>query len=71
MKQWVCEDVGLVINELRDKFSEKLNQLEGEEISPENEQLIKGVHLAYDILDEVADDWTSERKMNDRQDRTL
>lgn len=71
MKQWVCEDVGLVINELRDKFSEKLNELEGEEISPENEQLIKGVHLAYDILDEVADDWTSERKMNDRQDRTL
>ena len=64
MSHWVCEDVGLVINELRDKFSEKLNQLtesEGEKMDPKTEDIIRGMNMAYDILDEVADSWTSEQ----------
>lgn len=60
MGHWVCEDVGLVINELRDKFSEKLNQLEEKEIHPDTDLIVKGIHLAYDILDEVAENWVTK-----------
>lgn len=63
MSQWICEDVGLFINQQRDKLSELLNEYtekEGETMDPENEGIIKGINFAYDILDELADDWTSD-----------
>lgn len=64
MSQWICEDVGLVINELRDKFSEKLNYyediIEKDGTCEQFEGILKGLNIAYDILDEVADNWTSE-----------
>jgi len=63
MSQWICEDVGLVINELRDKFSEKLNELDVKEGEPTDERIdnvLKGINICYDILDEVADNWTCE-----------
>ena len=63
MSQWICEDVGLFINELREKYSDKLNELdykEGEEMNEKTEGIIKGFNLAYDILDELADMWTCD-----------
>ena len=63
MSKWVCEDVGLFINELRDRYGEKLNELsekEEKEMSPEIENIIRGFNYAYDILDEVADNWTCD-----------
>ena len=64
MSQWICEDVGLFINELRNKYSEKLNELteqQGESRTDVRlDGKISGLNLAYDILDELADNWTSE-----------
>ena len=64
MSQWICEDVGLFINELRDRYSEKLNELaeqQGESRTDVRlDGKISGLNLAYDILDELADNWTSE-----------
>lgn len=64
MSQWICEDVGLFINELRDRYSEKLNELaeqQGESRADVRlDGKISGFNLAYDILDELADNWTSE-----------
>ena len=63
MNHWICEDVGLFINQQRDKLSEKLNEYaekEGEVMNDRIEGIIIGLNLAYDILDELADNWTSE-----------
>jgi hypothetical protein len=63
MSKWICEDVGLFINQQRDKLSEKLNEYtekEGEVMDDRIEGIIVGLNLAYDILDELADNWTSE-----------
>ena len=64
MSQWICEDVGLFINQLRDKYSEKLNELteqQGEDRSDKRlDGKISGLNLAYDILDELADNWICE-----------
>lgn len=63
MSQWICEDVGLFINELRDKLSEKLNEFDtkdGEKTDDKTDGIIKGLNIAYDLLDEAADNWTCE-----------
>lgn len=64
MSSWICEDVGLVINELRDKFGDRLDYYEGviekEGKSDTLEGIIKGINICYDVLDEVADNWTSD-----------
>ena len=63
MSQWICEDVGLFINELRDKLSEKLNEFDtkdGEKTDDKIDGIIKGLNIAYDLLDEAADNWTCE-----------
>lgn len=65
MSQWICEDVGLVINELRDKFGDRLDYyedvIEKEGKSNTLEGIIKGINICYDALDEVADNWTSDK----------
>ena len=71
MSRWICEDVGLFINQQRDKLSELLNEYtekEGETMDPENEGIIKGINFAYDILDELADDWTSDNPSDEVKD---
>lgn len=71
MSKWICEDVGLFINQQRDKLSELLNEYtekEGETMDPENEGIIKGINFAYDILDELADDWTSDNPSDEVKD---
>ena len=64
MNQWICEDVGIVINELRDKFSEMLNYyediIEKDGTCEMFEGILKGINICYDKLDEVADNWTSD-----------
>lgn len=63
MSKWICEDVGLFINQQRDKLSELLNEYtekEGEVMNDKIEGIIVGLNLAYDVLDELADNWTSE-----------
>jgi len=63
MSEWICRDVGLVINELRDRFSQALSLLEdeeGEEMNRDIEMQIKGLNMAYDILDDVADCWMTD-----------
>lgn len=64
MSQWICEDVGIVINELRNKFSEELNYyediIEKDGTCEMFEGILKGINMCYDILDEVADNWTSD-----------
>lgn len=69
MNHWICEDVGLVINELRDKFSERLNYyediIEKDGNRGQYDDIIKGINIAYDILDEVADRWTSDELPED------
>lgn len=63
MSQWICEDVSLFINELRDKLSEKLNEFDtkdGEKTDDKIDGIIKGLNIAYDLLDEAADNWTCE-----------
>ena len=63
MSDWICEDVGLFINELRDKLSEKLNEFDiedGEKADDKTNGIIKGLNIAYDILDEAADNWICE-----------
>ena len=69
MSHWICEDVGLVINELREQFSERLNYyediIEKDGTCEQFEGIIKGLNIAYDILDEVADRWTSDELPED------
>ena len=69
MSHWVCEDVGLVVNELREQFSERLNYyediIEKDGTCEQFEGIIKGLNIAYDILDEVADRWTSDELPED------
>lgn len=68
MSQWICEDVGLFINELRDKLSEKLNEFDtkdGEKTDDKTDGIIKGLNIAYDLLDEAADNWTCENPPNE------
>lgn len=63
MSEWICKDVGLVINELRDRYSTLLSELEDKEEESQSkdvENQIKGLHMAYDILDEVANDWLTD-----------
>ena len=63
MSEWICKDVGLVINELRDRYSTLLSELEDKEEESQNKDIgnqIKGLHMAYDILDEVANDWLTD-----------
>ena len=63
MSEWICKDVGLVINELRDRYSTLLSELEDKEEESQNKDIenqIKGLHMAYDILDEVANNWLTD-----------
>ena len=72
MSQWICEDVGLFINELRNKFSEKLNELDvedGERTDDKTDGILKGINLCYDILDEAADNWTCENPSEEVLDK--
>ena len=63
MNQWICEDVGLVINELRDKFEKEISSYLDDANHKENDRIegiICGLDIAVDILEEVADNWTSD-----------
>ena len=63
MNQWICEDVGLVINELKEKFEEKMSfylDAANHKEDAKLEGIIHGLDIATDILEEVADNWTSE-----------
>ena len=63
MNQWICEDVGLVIEELKTKLEKEMalyldaaNQKEDIRL----EGIIQGLNVAYDILEEVSNNWMSE-----------
>lgn len=63
MNQWICEDVGLVINELKEKFEEKMSFYLDAANHKEDirlEGIIQGLNVAYDILEEVSNNWMSE-----------
>ena len=54
MSSWICEDVGLVISELRDKFGDRLDYYEGimekEGKSNTLEGIIRGINICYLVL---------------------
>lgn len=70
MNQWICEDVGLVIDEIREKLDKKIKMYEqlseetynefDDELNTTYYDIVTGLDLASDIIEEVADNWTSE-----------
>lgn len=70
MSEWICEDVGLVINEIREKLDNKIKMYEQLSEETYNEfddefdttyyDIATGLNLASDIIDEVANNWTSD-----------
>lgn len=55
MKYWICEDVGLVLNEIKEKLDEKIkycSEYEGDALA--------GLNIAKKIIDEITDNWTSD-----------
>lgn len=61
---WICEDVGLVLKELREKLDEKmkyyhhLNEDCFYELNFADYNIEKGLMIASNILDEVARNWS-------------
>lgn len=55
MKYWICEDVGLVLNEIKEKLDEKIKYY-----SEHESDALAGLNIAKKIIDEVADNWTSD-----------
>lgn len=64
MSEWICEDVGLVINEIREKLDAKIKEFSDYTTKPENIlaflDIVGGMMLAKSIVDEVANNWTSD-----------
>lgn len=63
MNQWICEDVGLVLEELKAKLEKETTLYLDAANHKEDarlEGIIQGLDIAGDILEEVADNWTSE-----------
>ena len=63
MNQWICEDVGLVLEELKAKLEKETTlylDAANHKEDAKLEGIIQGLDIAGDILEEVADNWTSE-----------
>ena len=63
MSEWICEDVGLVIDEIRKKLEKELVSYL-DIINRKNdikfEGVVLGLNIASNIIEDVADNWTSE-----------
>lgn len=61
---WICEDVGLVLKELREKLDEKmkyyhhLNEDCFYELDSDYYYMEEGLKIAKNILEEVAHNWS-------------
>lgn len=66
MNQWICEDVGLVLNEYREKLDAKIAMYQKKydtRTDKSNEtyfHIVEGLNIARGILDLVEENWTSD-----------
>ena len=66
MSQWICEDVGLVLNEISDKLDAKIKHYAklvktDKAFSIKYSDVLKGLNIAKEVLEEVADNWTADK----------
>lgn len=66
MNQWICEDVGLVLNEISDKLDAKIKHYTklvktDKALSVKYSDVLKGLNITKEVLEEVKDNWTADK----------
>ena len=66
MNQWICEDVGLVLNEISDKLDAKIKHYTklvktDKAFSVKYSDVLKGLNITKEVLEEVKDNWTADK----------